>query len=92
MSNLSSTNNFNKQLHDALNRLKSVFPQADNTVGFELESSGDSGYTLPSFFATSNHAGAYMLGTSPDHAVTRLIRSYGITRVEEYIRCKEAQQ
>lgn len=76
------------QISDALILLIKVLPDADNTVGFEIEHAGKSGFRLPAFFATSSQIGGWWLGITPELAVKRLLRAAKITRVERYIRIK----
>lgn len=84
-------NNFQTDIQNALSRLIKAFPSANNTVGFELEHDGQSGFKMPAFFATSNQTGGWFIASTPDKAVTRLFRAVRITRVEEYIRSKAYQ-
>lgn len=71
-------------INDALVDLIRVFPDAELSVGFDVEYL-PGGHSLPGFYARIRD-GRNHYGATPDVAVRKLIRAMGITNVERYIR------
>ena len=80
-------------MEQALERLKAVFPNDIVAINFQIEHEPMSGFTLPCFMACVGYYRS-ATGSTPDKAVKKISKYYGITRVEEYIRTKayEAKQ
>lgn len=77
-----------EQLNDALNKARAIFPKDDITIGFQLEYERE-GWTIPSYFIRRGCCINYR-GRSPQKSLAKICRDYKITRVEQYIRCKES--
>jgi hypothetical protein len=79
------------QMGEALDYLCAMFPEADNTVSFDITDFGDNGARCPSFVAISTTGAGYTESNTPMGAVKRLLSYNRITTVEQYIRLKAAQ-
>lgn len=74
----------------ALERLKAVFPDADNLISFEVTHYGRQNITKPCFYANSTSSPLFTEASStPNDAVNNFLKSACITRVEEFIRTKD---